>query len=828
MSWRAVNRVLALLFVSAVPSTSLAQQKPYDVFPEAKPPYYRVRYEAGAKPGDLIFPVNYTIWIPPGVKTLRGVVVHQHGCGEGSCKSGLTGAYDLHWQALARKHDCALLGPSYEQPQAADCQMWCDPRNGSAETFKRCLVDLGKASGHPELSEVPWALWGHSGGGHWCGGMVLTHPERVAAAWLRSGVPQLEANPDRPSIKVHELPEAALGVPMMCNPGTKEGVTVKDGRFARVWPANVAFFEKVRGAGGLIGVAVDPLTAHECGNQRYMAIPWLDACLSMRLPMEPGGKIRPMPTDDVWLAKPAGFEAVPASDYEGKALAAAWLPNEAIAKKWMMYVKDTGVTDDTPPPAPTNVRRSGTTIRWDAEADLESGLSHFVLLRDGEAIGTVPEKPTNRFGRPLFQNLQYSDTPTQPLVKMAYDDPAAKRGTDHEYRVVAVNTRGLKSGPSRAAGEEPPEFSWRAEKIDDIEIGYGLQMADVNGDGKTDIVLADKSTFQWYENAGGSGSKPWTKHVIAKNLTERDNVCITARDIDGDGKCEIAVGGQWNYRESNKDGAVFYLIPPEDRTKEWTPVRLFNDPSTHRMHWVKGPKDEYRLVVKPLRGRGTVDGVGPGLRVLEYFMPENPKDEWRTNVVSDVFHMSHNFHPVNWDDDTEEELIVGAKEGVWHHDLVDGEWKLTQLTEDWAGELRDGKLPNGKRFIATIEPKHGNKSAVYVEPAKQRELWPQLSVLDESLKDGHAVVVDDFLGIGSDQVVVGWRTLNDPGIPGIKLFTPLDADGKTWREQVLSSGDIAVEDIKAADLNGDGKVDIVAAARQTKNLVVFWNETRGD
>ena len=79
-----------------------------------------------------------------GVKTLRGVVVHQHGCGEGSCKSGLTGAFDLHWQSLAKKHGCALLAPSYEQPEKADCQMWCDPRNGSDEAFRKCLVDLGR------------------------------------------------------------------------------------------------------------------------------------------------------------------------------------------------------------------------------------------------------------------------------------------------------------------------------------------------------------------------------------------------------------------------------------------------------------------------------------------------------------------------------------------------------------------------------------------------------------------------------------------------------------------------------------------------------------
>ena len=90
---------------------------------------------------------------------------------------------------------------------------------------------------------------------------------------------------------------------MMCNPGTKEGVTVKEGRFARVWPANETFFHKVRGEGGLLGVAVDPLSAHECGNQRYMAIPWLDACLSARLPDKAGDPLTPMPTDGAWLAE---------------------------------------------------------------------------------------------------------------------------------------------------------------------------------------------------------------------------------------------------------------------------------------------------------------------------------------------------------------------------------------------------------------------------------------------------------------------------------------------------------------------------------------------
>ena len=93
-----------------------------------------------------------------------------------------------------------------------------------------------------------------------------------------------------------------------------------------------------------------------------------------------------MPTDKAWLAPPLGGEAVPAAKFAGEPLKAAWLPNEAIAKAWMEYVKDTKVSDTTPPPAPTNVRVQGNTLTWEAEADLESGLASFVIERDGRFL----------------------------------------------------------------------------------------------------------------------------------------------------------------------------------------------------------------------------------------------------------------------------------------------------------------------------------------------------------------------------------------------------------------------------------------------------------
>ena len=48
----------------------------------------------------------------------------------------------------------------------------------------------------------------------------------------------------------------------------------------------------------------------------------------------------------------------------------------------------------------------------------------------------------------MFQNLQYSDTPTHPLVAMTFTDPKPEKGAT--YRVIAVNTAGLKSKPTEA------------------------------------------------------------------------------------------------------------------------------------------------------------------------------------------------------------------------------------------------------------------------------------------------------------------------------------------------------------------------------------------
>src|SRR6266478_4114478 len=187
--------------------------------------YLKVDYPASSDTNELQTAVTYTLWIPDGVSRLRGIIVHQHGAGTTASKEGSTAAYDLHWQALARKWDCALLGPSYHvQNEKIDLspggsELWFDPRRGSEKTFLKAVGEFAAKSGHPEIDSVPWVLWGHSGGGIWADVMTDLHPERVVAVFLRSGAAAMFRKRVFPQPQV---PAAAYAIPILANAGVKE------------------------------------------------------------------------------------------------------------------------------------------------------------------------------------------------------------------------------------------------------------------------------------------------------------------------------------------------------------------------------------------------------------------------------------------------------------------------------------------------------------------------------------------------------------------------------------------------------------------------------
>jgi hypothetical protein len=367
-----------------------------------------------------------------------------------------------------------------------------------------------------------------------------------------------------------------------------------------------------------------------------------------------------------------------------------------------------------------------------------------------------------------------------------------------------------------AYAADTPEPKFRAVTIDTkIEIGYGVTIADVDGDGRRDILLADKKQFVWYR------SPSWEKFVLAENLTPQDNVCIAADDIDGDGKAEVAVGAGWNPADTLKSGAVFYLKAPQDRTKKWDAIALPHVPTIHRMRWLQPEGNAAELLSVPLHGYGNRNGQGEGVAIMSYKRPDDPQQPWTTNTLVKEWHKTHNF------DVADNRIYVAAAEGIFEVQpgKRDARARFVQLaTNDVGGfgEVRLGQA-GSQRFIAAIEPMHGTNLALFT-PASGSGLWNR-RVLDNTLADGHALGCGDFLKLGRDQIVVGWRAMgNSKAKVGIKMLTPLDAELKQWRTTLIDDNTMACEDLALADLNGDGQLDIIAAGRATKNVKIYFNE----
>jgi hypothetical protein len=97
-------------------------------------------------------------------------------------------------------------------------------------------------------------------------------------------------------------------------------------------------------------------------------------------------------------------------------------------------------------------------------------------------------------------------------------------------------------------------------------------------------------------------------------------------------------------------------------------------------------------------------------------------------------------------------------------------------------------------------------------------------MLTDNLKQGHALATADFLHTGTDQIVIGWREPNSENKIGVKIFVADNAQATTWKDYWVDENGMACEDLKVADLNGDGKLDIIAAGRASHNLKVYWGE----
>ncbi len=406
---------------------------------------------------------------------------------------------------------------------------------------------------------------------------------------------------------------------------------------------------------------------------------------------------------------------------------------------------------------------------------------------------------------------------------------------------IFVGIAALWSDP--AIGAEFPTFEPLEIDPNVGRVCYAVQTADVDGDGDLDVCALSEDAVLWYENP------TWTRHEFARGATRRDNVCFAPRDLDGDGRVDFALGAYWAPSDTRGSGTLQWLTRSGGdgvgADASWQVVPIAKEPTIHRMGFgdVKGSGNP-QLIVVPLQGRGTSGpqwDQGQGVRILVFDVPDDPFTEaWPMEVADDTLHTTHNFQALDLDDDGRDELLIGAWEGLFLLDRDDeGRWQRTKLgigspeATPFAGvsEVKLGRLEDGTRYIATIEPWHGQDVVVYLEPASNplETLWTR-TVIDTPVRSGHAVWCVDLDGDPDDELVIGHRNPNPDGGPGpqgpgIRAYDPVRGpDGSLgFTPHIIDDGGVAVEDLRVDDLDGDGRPELIAGGRATHNLKIYWN-----
>jgi hypothetical protein len=322
----------------------------------------------------------------------------------------------------------------------------------------------------------------------------------------------------------------------------------------------------------------------------------------------------------------------------------------------------------------------------------------------------------------------------------------------------------------------------------DLIGGTQVVVADLNKDGRPDILAVARSRDEliWFENPG------WKRHVIAGGLPDISNIAVW--DIDGDGIPEIVVA-----HESKTLGILSVLKRAGDPLQPWKIVEIDRIPNSHLLRWADLSGSGKKVVVDvPLAGAKLM--YKPGV-----WMRETIPDEGAAPVAGASV--------ADWEGDGREGILASSPAGIHLLQLgKDGAWKKIELSPAPATAAAagwTGVKPARTRFLAAL----ASQVVAYRPDAKGK--WLRQTV-DDTPGEGGAILTADLNADGNDEIIAG---------QGRALNVYYSNNGKGWAKVPLDNGGIAAADCAVADLNGDGRPDVVCIGSETANLK--WYENRG-
>ncbi len=307
--------------------------------------------------------------IPTDLPSLRGLFVDTNAAG-GDTRD----RYTLPWiKAFAALHGLGFVGAR-----------GFDSHLGSVTVFQHALDKWVVDSGHPELANVPFVVYGFSAGGGFANRLLNTLPERVIASTPLSTAMRMV------------IPPGALQVPVCMFSGEQEN---------RLNPLLGDTMATNRPLGAQWAWAMVEGQGHAESGQATLALPFLDHCIRLRYPADGDPRkgpvaLKPLELASGWVADNSTWRSglTKIAPYGGLAGAdvgaTSWLPDEDIAYLYRAYATFAPPLKLTNPPSGAAwVLKAGADLTITADDSGFPGWQKMALYDGAKKLAEITEGP---------------------------------------------------------------------------------------------------------------------------------------------------------------------------------------------------------------------------------------------------------------------------------------------------------------------------------------------------------------------------------------------------------------------------------------------------